>query len=228
MRWFFALLILIGLVGCGPIPGITSNTSLSQPTMPGLAEALDRPPKETIETIGYLVPMEGGAALIGGLSFAHGEPQAIEDAGTLWLPGLRLISNGMLQLVQVDGVLSAPGSYGPDAAYPHQLEQFHIQALKINDLSIEQLLAAPGRYMNKPVRIQAQILISESSALLVESLGVGGVPDASAQQIKLSGPIERGALLEQLQASGNTHFGTVEVVGIWHGQSLYVLSMQPQ
>lgn len=233
MRWFFALLIVIGLVGCSPIPGTTSTTPILQPTIPGLVEVLERPPKEAVEAIGFLVPMNDGAALVGGLSFAHGEPQALEESGTLWLPGLRVFpaaspNAAMWQLVQVGGVISAPGSYGPEGAYTHQLEQIRIQALKINDLSIEQLLSTSRKYANQAVRIRAQVLISESSALLVETLGAGGVPDASARQIKLNGAIERGALLERLQASGNTHFGAVEVVGIWHEQSLYVLSIRAE
>ncbi|WP_129630970.1 hypothetical protein [Candidatus Oscillochloris fontis] len=234
MRWFFALFILIGLVGCSAPPATTSTTPIPQPTVPGLAEVLERPPKEAIQTIGYLIPMDGGAALIGGLSFAHGEsPQALEIAGSIWLPEPLVIpaanpQAAAWQLVQASGTLSAVGNYGPNGGYPYQLEQIQLKALEISDLNIEQLLSNTGGYINQAVRIRAQILISESSALLVETLGSGGVPDANARQIKLSGPVERGALLDQLNASGNTHFGAVEVVGIWHGQSLYVLSIRAE
>lgn len=239
MRLLIYLLLLLALVGCGSSQGTLAATPLSQPTIPAVAEGLDRPPKGTFEVIGYLYSTAAGAALVGGLSFSHGSiPTPLPEAGAIWLPApvalptatpLEQVGSVRYLIVRATGTLSPPGSYGPGGAYPYQLADVTLAPLSLRELSIPLLLDNSGIYDNQPVHITGQLLFSQSTALLVERLGSGGVPESSARQIKLLGPVEHGPLLDRLTAtaSGNAHFGPVQVVGIWRRSALYILAIIP-
>ena len=90
------------------------------------------------------------------------------------------------------------------------------------------LLDNSGLYAGQPVRLQGQLLADADGAVLVEQLGPGGVPEASALQIKLVPTTHDRALLEQLSPAGNgdVRFGPVEVTGIWRSSRLYPLSIR--
>jgi hypothetical protein len=99
----------------------------------------------------------------------------------------------------------------------------------VRDLSIRLLLDNSGIYDNQPVRLSGQLLLGESTALLVDQLGSGGVPTSNAQQLKLVGPIEGDPLRERLTATtgGAARFGPVKIVGIWRRGTIYPLAIIP-
>jgi len=234
-----SLLLLLALVGCASTQGTLATTPLPQPTIPAVAEGLERPPKGTFEVIGYLYTTDAGATLVGGLSFSYGAiPTPLSQAGAIWLPApptlptdapVERASSTRYQVVRARGTLSPQGSYGPGGIYPYQLTDVRLDPLGLRDLSIPMLLDNSGIYDNQPVRLAGQLLLSESTALLVERLGSGGVPESNARQIKLLGPVERGPLLDRLTttAGGSAHFGPAQVVGIWRRNALYILAIIP-
>jgi hypothetical protein len=238
MRALITLLILLTITGCAAPRGAQSATPPPQPTIPALAEGLSGQPAGPFDAIGYLYITGEGASLVGGLSFSQGAPPApLAEAGAVWLgeppalPAEAVEAAGDVRylVVRAGGRLSARGSYGPGGAYPYQLADAAVAPLGVRDLSIALLLENAGIYDNQPVRLSGQILLGNATALLVERIGSGGVPDSSAQQIKLLGPIEGAPLRERLTATagGGARFGPATVVGIWRRGTLYPLAVIP-
>ncbi|MBX0331458.1 hypothetical protein K2Z83_27785 [Oscillochloris sp. ZM17-4] len=239
MRLLVWLLLLLALAGCAASGGVAAATPLPQPTIPAVAEVLADPPTDRVEVIGYLYITGAGTALAGGLSFSQADPHApLAAPGSIWMPDppplpadAPVESAGATRylIVRAQGRLSARGSYGPGGSYPYQISEVILEPLGARDLSIGLLLANSGIYDNQPVRLSGQLLLGASTALLVDRLGSGGVPEASAQQIKLIGPIVDEPLRARLTAApgGAAYFGPVQIIGIWRRSSLYPLAIIP-
>ncbi|NTW01230.1 MAG: hypothetical protein HGA19_07940 [Oscillochloris sp.] len=239
MRLLICLFVLLALIGCAAPQRSVAVTPLPQPIIAGVAEGLDKPPEGQFEAIGYLYSNDAGAALVGGLSFSYGDiPTPLAEAGAIWLPSPPALAvdataeaagGARYSIVRASGSLSSQGSYGPGNAYSYQLTEVTLEPLGVRDLSIELLLSNSSIYDNQPVRIAGQLLLNDSTALLVEQLGSGGVPVSDARQIKLVGPVEGGALLDHLSATagGGAHFGSVQIVGISRRGVLYPLAIIP-
>ncbi|NNJ13557.1 hypothetical protein EKD04_024845 [Chloroflexales bacterium ZM16-3] len=240
MRSLVWLLLLFALAGCAASPGGVAATPLPQPTIPAVAEGLSDRPAGRFGTIGYLYMTDAGVALVGGLSFSHGDtPTPLDALGAIWLPSppplpadAPVESAGATRylIVRAQGQLSAPGSYGPGGTYPRQLTEVLLEPLGVRELSIPLLLANSGIYDNQPVRLSGQLLLGgTTTALLVDRLGSGGVPEPSAQQIKLTAPITDEQLRARLTATpgGTARFGPVQIIGIWRRSSLYPLAIIP-
>lgn len=237
MRHLFFLILLLALAGCAASESGLNTTPLPQPTVPAVAEALSRPPAERFVAIGYLYITDAGTALASGLSFSQGgAPVPLEPPGTIWIPqppplptdaGVETRGNVRYLIVRAQGRLSGPGSYGPGGRSAYQLDEVLLEPLSVRDLSIPLLLANSGIYDNQPVRLEGQLLLSGSTALLVDQLGSGGVPAADAKQIKLLGTIADPALRARLSAGGAARYGSVQIIGIWRRSGLYPLAIIP-
>lgn len=238
MRHFLSIILLLALSGCAAAQSGVAATPPPQPTVPGVAEALSESPAGHFVAIGYLYMTGQGASLVNRLSFSQGEaPVPLDQPGAIWLPDpppipadTAIESRGDVRylIVRAQGRISAVGSYGPDGSYPYQLSEVLLEPLSVRAISIPLLLANSGIYDNQPVRMEGQILLSGSTALLVESLGSGGVPLADATQIKLLGPIDDDARLHaQLSAGGAARYGPVTIIGIWRRSGLYPLAIIP-
>jgi hypothetical protein len=239
MRLLLTLLLTLILAGCASSQHIPAATPPPQPTIPAVAEGLSGQPGGRFEAIGYLYRSAEGSALVGERSFSQGEaPAPLADTGKIWLPdppalpaNTAVDSAGEISylIVRARGQLSPSGSYGPGGGYTRQLTAADLEPLSVRDLSFKLLMDNSEIYDNQPVRLSGQILLSESTALLVDQLGSGGVPTSDAQQIKLVGPIEGDPLRERLTATsgGTAHFGPVQIIGIWRRSSLYPLAIIP-
>lgn len=239
MRQFIGLIMLLALAGCAAPRGEVSATPLPQPTIPAVAEGLPGQPAGRFEAIGYLYLTDAGAALVGQLSFSQGDaPTPLDTLGAIWLADppplsadapVELAGAARYVIVRAQGQLSPPGSYGPGGAYPRQLSAVLLEPLSVRDLSIPLLLSNSGIYDNQPVRLPGQLLLGTSTALLVDSLGSGGVPAPDSLQVKLVGPIADAHLRARLTSSsgGAARFGPVQVIGIWRRSSLYPLAIIP-
>jgi hypothetical protein len=240
MRLLLTLLIALILASCASAQGIPATTPPPQPTIPAVAEGLSGQPEGRFEAIGYLYRSAEGSALVGGLSFSQRKaPTPLAEAGKIWLPNPpALTADAAVEsagdvsylIVRAIGQLSPRGSYGPGGGYTRQLTEAALEPLSVRDLSIKLLLDNSGIYDNQPVRLSGQVLLSDSTALLVDQLGSGGVPSSDAQQIKLIGPIEGDQLRQRLSATsgGAAHFGPVQIIGIWRRSSLYPLAIIPR
>jgi hypothetical protein len=241
MRALPPLLLAIFLAllsGCGPSRPAPVPTVAPAPTLPAIRELLAAPAAGPISTFGYLYLTGEGAALLDGLSIGEaGEPALVDDAG-LWLEpapalpaDLSLVESGGARygIVAARGTLEGPAAYGPGGAYRYRLAAAEVEPLSVRELSIPLLLANPALYEGQAVRLQGQLLASPESALLVERIGAGGVPEDSALQLKLAIPPQDTAVVQGLQPAGDgsIRFGPVEITGLWRGDRLYPLSLTP-
>lgn len=235
MRALLLLLMALLLVACGaeqrPLP-----TAAPAPTLPAIRELLAEPAAGPVTTFGYLYLTPDGAALVDGLSLGLAEGPTPVDGAGLWLepaPALPddaplVEANGARYgIVVARGALEGPDAYGPQGAYRYRLAGAQVEPLSVRELSIPLLLANPALYEGQAVRLQGQLLASADQALLVERIGAGGVPEASALQLKLAIPPPDTAALSRLRQAGDggIRFGPVEITGLWRGGRLYPLSV---
>jgi hypothetical protein len=77
------------------------------------------------------------------------------------------------------------------------------------------------------VRLVGGLLAREDSALLVDRLGAGGLPEPKARQLKLGSPLRDRVLHQRLAGApgGAVRFGQVQVEGIWRAGILTPLSI---
>jgi hypothetical protein len=102
-----------------------------------------------------------------------------------------------------------------------QMQPTAVKILAPTSLILGELLANSATYQGQVVEIKGTLIIKPGAALLVDAVGPGGVPDASANQIKIAQAND--ALIEQLpEGSGELRYGSASVVGLWRGQSLTI------
>lgn len=236
MRWPSLWLLVLLLTACGaetrPLP-----TPMPAPTTPALGAVLAAPTPGPVRTFGYLLINADGAALVEGVSIApDGTPVPLAPEG-LWLgdpppmpaePALDEAGAVRYGIVSASGLLAGPGSFGPEGRYRFQLADPRIIPLGLREVTIALLLENSGLYEGQAVRVRGDLLARDDSAVLVERLGAGGVPEATARQIKLDGPVRDSGALAALQTNpGNrVRFGPVEVTGVWRGGRLYPLNVR--
>jgi hypothetical protein len=192
-----------------------------------------------ITTVGYVVVDDAGARLLDGLSFSAGtDPQPLAGAdGQIWLTGDSLQTLGGLlrgggalryAVVLARGRLEGPGVYGPDGDYRYHMRDPQLQTLAPEETNIMTLSANANAYEGRIVRITGALLAHSGSALLVERLGAGGLPEEGARQLKLRGPIRDQELLGRLKHTGSgIYFGQVQVEGFWRSGQLTPLAILP-
>jgi hypothetical protein len=236
MRALLPLLTALLLAGCGPSSPAAIPTPAPAPTLPAVRELLAEPAAGPVTTFGYLYMTADGAALVDGLSLGPaGEPAPVDDAG-LWLePPPALPPDAPLAdaagarygVAIARGTLEGPDAYGPRGAYRYRLAGAQVEPLGLRELSIPLLLGNPALYEGQAVRVQGQLLASDASAILVERIGAGGVPEDAALQLKLAIPPSDSAVVAGLRPAGNgsIRFGPVEITGLWRGGRLYPLSI---
>jgi hypothetical protein len=191
-----------------------------------------------VTTAGYLVVDRMGAMLVDSLSFtADGTPRMIEgDASQIWLGAgtgvtlrdqLRAVGDLQFATVQARGRLEGPGGYGPSNRYRYQMIDPSIELIAARETTIGELLDHPADNEGRLVRLAGGLIARDSSALLVEQLGAGGLPQPKARQIKLRAPLRDRELLRQLKgvSGGAVRFGQVQVEGFWRGGMLIPLSI---
>jgi len=194
------------------------------------------PPQGAVTTAGYLVVDHTGATLVDGLSFAaDGEPHRLDNSNQIWLgAGIetnegRLRSAGKLQFApaQVHGRLEGPGAYGPSSSYRYQIIGPSINVIAAQETTIGDLLDHSAGYENRLVRLVGSLIAHDSSALLVDQLGTGGLPMPKARQLKLRAPLQDHALLARLKgvSGGTIRFGQVQIEGFWRAGVLIPLSI---
>ncbi len=240
MRPLLTLLLAVLLAACAPQAARDSagaGAPPPAPTVPVVDEILAGATPGPIRTIGYLFAGPEGAALVGALRLGGaGAPAPLGKDG-IWLgasplpgdPPQIVAGAASYTMVEAVGRLEGPGRYGPGGRYSYSLAEPALEPRAARDLTIALLLENSGLYEGQPVRLRGQLLTSPDTALLVESLGAGGVPDAGARQVKLSAAPADPAVAAALSQSGagRVSFGPVEIVGIWRAGRLYPLAVTP-
>jgi hypothetical protein len=189
-----------------------------------------------ISTAGYLIVDNAGAMPVDGLGFAaDGTPHLLESANQIWLGGeigtklkAQLRAAGPFQFapVRMRGLLEGPGAYGPNHSYRYQLVRPGIEVIAAQETTIADLLDHSAGYESRLVRLVGNLIVGNSSALLVDQLGAGGLPMPKARQIKLRAPLQDQELLGQLKgvSGGAIRFGRVQIEGFWRAGVLIPLS----
>lgn len=233
MRRLLPLLLIALLAACARQAARDgAPTPPPAPTLPLVAEILAGPTPGPVRTIGYLFAGPEGAALVGAMRLGGaGAPAPLDDDG-IWLGAAPLPAGEAAAgytIVEASGRLEGPGRFGPGGRYSFSLAEPALKPRAARDLSIALLLENSGLYEGQPVRVRGQLLTSPDTALLVESLGAGGVPDARARQVKLAAAPADPAVAASLQRSGSgrVSYGPVEIVGIWRAGRLYPLAARP-
>jgi hypothetical protein len=233
----FLLIIVLGmlLVACG---GQATAQLPPDPHLPTVGELLlTEPSTGQVAALGYLFIDDDGAALVDGLGVVD-QPSPLDTTG-LWLGVTPLLPSDTLMtvagearylVVEARGLLEGPGAFGPEGRYRYSLSEAELRPQTPRPLSIALLLADSARYEGQAVQIEGQLLATSDSALLVERIGAGGVPDSTALQLKLDAPPRDAALAPRLRQSsdGRVSFGPVEVVGLWRDGRLYPLAVAPR
>ncbi len=206
--------------------------------MPDLLTTSQPAENQSITTIGYVLADQTGAILVDAVVFdPSGKPRPLDTGTTpLWLGAdvpaklqglLRAAGNVEYASVVARAHLSEPGGYGPSGQYRYRLTDPILQPLAAQETTIADLLNSPVAYQSQLVRMVGGLLIRETSALLVDKLGPGGIPEPKARQIKLRAPINDQAVLARLKSapSGAVHFGQIQIEGLWRDGTLTPLSI---
>lgn len=236
MRPLIVIAIALLLAGCG---GATAArpTPPPAPTLPAVGEITAGATPGPVRTVGYLLVTPDGAAMVDGLRLSGPGAPAPTGGGGIWLgatpplpaePTLTTAGDVAYVVAEADGRLEGPGQYGPGGRFAYSLADAVVRPRSARDLTIPLLLANSGLYEGQPVRLRGQILASADSALLVERIGPGGVPDAQALQVKLARAPDEATLAALTQGSeGRVSYGPAEVIGIWRAGRLYPLAVIP-
>jgi hypothetical protein len=195
---------------------------------------------EPLAVVGYLFSDPQRTILCHGLSFREdGTPQPLPDAPArhIWLgttppPEVApmLEQHGPLRygLLQAQGQLEPTSSSGPERFYPYQMREPTYRFIVPQKATIAALATNTSQYDGLLVEVAGVLLVSESSALLVEQVGPGGVPVVGSIQVKVAAPLRDQALVQRLaqNESGAVHFGLVSVTGVWRNRQLEPLAIQ--
>lgn len=240
--WLVLLVILLSACSDVSAPAQLPATPTPLSALP-LGELLARvtPSADAqVSVAGYLVVDDAGARLLDGLSFSAGATPAplSGPAAQIWLgPATSMTLGGALRqagrlryaVVVARGRLEGPGAYGPADAYHYRMSDPRLDPIAPIETSVAQLLDSSAAYQGQLVRVVGSLLTRSDSALLVDRLGEGGLPQPGARQIKLRGPLRDTALLEHLRGApgGAVRFGQVQVEGFWREGQLTPLAFLP-
>ncbi len=206
----------------------------------GVADLLDGTPvRGSVTVIGYLFVRPAGVVLLDGLSFSATpppQPLVSDPSQQLWIgPSLdssvvaELAQSGVVRygIVQAQGQVSGPGTFGPAGRYRYRFTPDKLTFLSPPTVTIGELLANAAAYEQQLVRVEGELLTSDDTALLVSRIGAGGVPASNSRQLKLPVPLRDQALLDQLAQVADTpiYFGPVQIDGVWRGDMLHPLGI---
>jgi hypothetical protein len=242
MRSVAACLLALLLAACqnatAPAPNLPPTpTPLAFVLLDALLKSNAAPPQGEVITAGYLVVDSAGATLVEGLSFAvDGTAHLFDNTNQIWLgtgietgikAQMRAAGGFQFAPVRVHGRLEGPGAYGPSNSHRYQIIRPSIAVIAAQETTIGDLLDHSAGYENQLVRLVGSLIARDSSALLVDQLGAGGLPMPKARQIKLRAPLQDRALLGRLKgvSGGAIHFGQVQVEGFWRAGLLIPLSI---
>jgi hypothetical protein len=153
-------------------------------------------------------------------SVAGGDIRALGNAVRLGLgetapSGSLVLARGRLQLAGASG--------------QRELVVESLVVVVPEETSVGALLDRSALYNGRLVRVNGGAVISGSSAVLVDQLGDGGIPQPGARQIKLRPVARDEALLARLRTSSSTgdqqgpRFGRVQIEGYWRDAALVPL-----
>lgn len=231
------LLLAMLLTSCATPPSLPPNVPPAPTAIPFI-QLNNLPRQGSITTLGYLLITTDGAVLAPAAGFTTAVPAALgEIADQIWCgqcpdlaeAGSFATTAGVRHaIVLVAGTLDPPGSYGPAGIYPRQLQNTRLTVMNPEETNIESLRKRAGFYQQRVVRVVGWLLLSSGSAVLVDTLNQGGVPEPGAISLKIRHLTEDAALIAGLQAteSGSVRYGQVQVEGYMQDGALIPLALR--
>jgi hypothetical protein len=118
-------------------------------------------------------------------------------------------------IVQTTGLVTA--------GQPRRIEVESTKVISPTQVRLDALKG--GGFENIVVRVEGALLSKPGSLLLIEAIGPGGIPEGTADQVKVLAPASDIALLGKLQgpAGGEIRYGQIEAVGLWSKGVLHLL-----
>ena len=130
--------------------------------------------------------------------------------------------------LKLRGRLSPPGAYGRDQRFTYQFVADEIDVLDPERTTIANLADNPRAIDGVLLAVSGTLLLRGNSALLVDRVSAGGVPEPEARQIKLPRNAIDTDALAGLQRSGDVGWGPVRVTGWWENGAMAPFAVEPQ
>ena len=218
-------LLLVLMVGCGgSTPPTVAPTDENTPLRP-LAEIWRGDyDGATVNVLAPVLRRSNGQVLVPALSVVGAEPTPLLDtpASAIVLGGDPLI--GLTDAgATAYGVVNVRGTVQVGADGVRQIQPTSSKVLVPTSITLAALQRDSSVYQGQVVAISGTLIIKADAALLVEAVGSGGVPSATAVQIKIVQPFNDAALVAALpNTSGTIRYGEATLTGIWQGNALVV------
>jgi hypothetical protein len=214
--------------GVLPVPTALVFTPMDQLVRPG-----------NTTTLGYLIIQNQEAFVTTIVGFADAEPVDLGGAKQqIWLgDGSVLALDGALAasgdvhhgIVLVRGNLEHGGVYGPNGAYAWQIQDAQLRVVAPQETAIAPIREATANYEQRLVRVVGWLLLAGNSVVLVDKLGVGGIPDPGSVSLKLRDVPDHPLITNRLQATvnGAVRFGQVQIEGVIEQGALVPITIRP-
>lgn len=192
-----------------PLPTVLSFTPLGE---------LHGNTEQSIRTLAYALPEQQGLSLHDSVSFS--QPQAL----SLTPPELRIwcdssctsqLPTSAATIVLAQGKLIGPGAYGPRGLYRWQLKEASLIVPAAEQTTLAALMQRVKSLDMRLFQVRGIILLSKDSAFLVDQLDSGGIPAATAHQVKLRWLHSDEQLIQRLKLlpGSDIRTGLVQVEG---------------
>lgn len=201
-----------------PLPQVPTQAANVVLLLPDLLEA---PQQWSGRTITLIAPAQPGGDRV----LASAAPSAGKVEPGIWLaqPLPEDVRRDLRQgtgLLKLHGVLSPPGAYGTEERFPYQFTADRTAVLVPERTTIANLALNPAALDQLLLRLTGTLLVRPDAALLVDEVSEGGVPTASAKQLKVPRSAIDPTLLQAFKSAGDVRWGTVEIVGWWQKGAL--------
>lgn len=159
-------------------------------------------------------------------------PTASSNDTSLWLadapPELVMEQlNDGAGFLKLRGRLSPPGAFGLDQRFTYQFVADELAVLVPERTTVANLADNPRAIDRVLLAVSGTLLLRGESALLVDHVSSGGVPQTAARQIKLPRGAIDAAAVSGFRRSGDVSWGPVRVVGWWQNAGITPFSVEP-
>ncbi len=207
-----------------PLPRVVTPEANVVVPLPAVLEAPQQWSGRTITLIAPVWHHSEGRVL------ALASPSAQGAKAAIWLaqPLPEDVQGELRQgtsLLKLQGVLSPSGAYGTEQRFPYQFTADRAAALIPERTTIANLALNPRALDQILLRLTGTLLARPDAALLVDEVSEGGVPLASAKQLKVPHSAIDQTVLESFKSAGDVRWGAVEIVGWWQNGALTPLTI---
>lgn len=221
-RLFALLVLLFLLTACASDPPapLPSASGAAAPEIQPLNAVLQSPGQWSGRSFTLVSPVRIGENERVLTDNALEEGSTSSDASGIWLAEplpdeVRSQLEEGVGIVQLHGQLSPPGAWGRGQQWSYQFTADQARVLQPERTTIVNLALNPQALNRIVLTLDGTLLVRGDTALLVDEVGEGGVPAASASQIKVADDAIDASTTQRLAQSGEVRWGEVRVVGWW-------------